>query len=552
MTNLTKKNNSKYILKRTLILALLLLSITALFSACTKQESTDRVTSIHIMSNPVIQLLPAITITSDDSAFSSISPLINQYNELPQVVHDMAYDISLDSTMESGQANHYDLDLDLVNHTIYITDGVTIRFASSDLSLDFYMNERFQELLTIPLNLPETKVTYNDAIIDTNYNSNLYYPSFNHTTIESPNESIQDSVSHNYIPIDIAMTNTMKIDFDEIPDSITQTITDLDTELTFTQLVDPNDLIIPTEEGNYEITVSCLWNEDNPSQYYGHVNYVFYMALESDPIISITSENTTPGEIVVVRADYLNDDESIMIHSDFDDVAGIKLENGHAFGIIPTPCYATPDSYVLTVDLLKDDVVISQTELPYDIYEKEFPVALLYVTQSTASIMTNDNAAKDQVYFDQARANPVQTPLFDGPFIQPVEGRITTEYGVIRVTNDDYSNTRRHYGIDIANELGTEVAATNRGLVTLSMELIVTGNTIVIDHGMGLFSLYFHLDELLVDQGSIVEKGDIIAKMGSTGYSTGSHLHFGIWYDGVYLNPWSFFENDYITSYIDY
>ena len=78
----------------------------------------------------------------------------------------------------------------------------------------------------------------------------------------------------------------------------------------------------------------------------------------------------------------------------------------------------------------------------------------------------------------------------------------------------------------------------------MAKKLITTGNTIVIDHGMGIFTSYFHMSELLVKEGDFVSKRDVIGKMGSTGYSTGSHLHFAIWMDGTFLNPWTFFAKD--------
>ncbi len=538
--------------KSKLLFIIILASISALISGCTKEVVPDLTTMYRLLPNTAISSATELTLASDQVGFWTIDTIIEKYDELPQVVHEIAYDLSVDRIKESGMSTHYDMDLDLVNNTIYITDSLTTKLVHANDCLDFYNSEVFQPIYTIPFNMPEVSLTYNNESFVYACSSSLYYPSFNHTIINRPYDSCEELETINYIPINITTTNTLNIDFDQHPDSITQTIKFVETNVSYTRPIEDNQLIVPSEEGEYEITVNCVWNEDNISRYYGHINYMFYMEIDSEPIITITSENTTPGEIVVVKADYLNDDETIMIHSNFADVSGIPLENGHAFGIIPIPCYATPDTYTLTIDLVKDDVIISQTELPFEIYDKEFIVSLLYVTESTAAIKTDDNAAKDQIYFDQARANPIQTPLFAGPFMQPVQGRISTEYGVIRVTNDDYSHSRRHYGLDIANELGTEIAATNSGLVTLSRELIITGNTIIIDHGMGLFSMYYHLDELLIEQDTMVEKGDIIAKMGTTGYSTGSHLHFGMWMDGVYLNPWSFFENDYLTRYISY
>lgn len=80
--------------------------------------------------------------------------------------------------------------------------------------------------------------------------------------------------------------------------------------------------------------------------------------------------------------------------------------------------------------------------------------------------------------------------------------------------------------MDIAAPRGTPIKATNTGKVELAMNLILTGNTIVIDHGLGVFSVYFHCDTLDVKEGQMVERGEEIATVGSTGFSTGPHLHW--------------------------
>lgn len=209
-------------------------------------------------------------------------------------------------------------------------------------------------------------------------------------------------------------------------------------------------------------------------------------------------------------------------------------------GLIPIYAWITTGSYQIeAIDNLNNSTVI----LPVEILPKTFDVQYLKVKESTATIYTNDNAAKDQVYFDAARANPIQEKLWDGPFIQPAEGELTTDYNSMRYTNDNPTPSR-HLALDIANSQGTIIQASNNGKVVLAKELIVTGNSVVIDHGMGVFSSSFHMSEITVEEGTFVSKGDTIGKMGSTGYSTGSHLHFAIWKEGTFVNPWFFFDTD--------
>ncbi len=115
---------------------------------------------------------------------------------------------------------------------------------------------------------------------------------------------------------------------------------------------------------------------------------------------------------------------------------------------------------------------------------------------------------------------------WDGAFIWPAEGRITSEYGVQRITNGDASTLRTHAALDIANAEGTPIIAPGAGRVVFADVLLNTGGTIVIEHGGGLKSYYYHLFEIDVVAGEMVEQGQQIGLMGTTGYSTGSHLHF--------------------------
>jgi len=219
-----------------------------------------------------------------------------------------------------------------------------------------------------------------------------------------------------------------------------------------------------------------------------------------------------------------------------------KHEGGFV-GLIPVYAWIASGKYQIKVS---DTQTKLNTTLDVKILPKTFDVQHLKVSKSTAAISTSNNSAKDQVYFDAARANPIQEKLWDGVFIQPVKGEITTEYCATRYTNDNPTPSR-HLAIDIANNTGTPIMASNNGKVVLAKKLIITGNTIVIDHGMGIFTSSFHLSKILVKEKDFVKKGAVIGKMGSTGYSTGPHLHFAIWKDGTFLNPWTFFEKDPIA-----
>jgi murein DD-endopeptidase MepM/ murein hydrolase activator NlpD len=116
--------------------------------------------------------------------------------------------------------------------------------------------------------------------------------------------------------------------------------------------------------------------------------------------------------------------------------------------------------------------------------------------------------------------------LWRGRFTRPVGGAgLGVGYGSRRIINNQ---TRApHAGIDFSAELGTPVVAANRGRVALVADFFFAGRLIILDHGLGLYTLYFHLDGVEVAEGAMVERGQTIGTVGATGRATGPHLHFG-------------------------
>jgi murein DD-endopeptidase MepM/ murein hydrolase activator NlpD len=135
--------------------------------------------------------------------------------------------------------------------------------------------------------------------------------------------------------------------------------------------------------------------------------------------------------------------------------------------------------------------------------------------------------------------NPyVGTGVFQWPL--PSSTRITSEYGW-RI-HPIFKTRRFHDGIDIGAPTGSTIVAANNGKVIYAGAYGGYGNTIIIDHGGGISSLYAHLSKILVKNGDQVKKGGKIGLVGSTGWSTGPHLHFGVMKNGQHTNPWNYLK----------
>jgi len=141
----------------------------------------------------------------------------------------------------------------------------------------------------------------------------------------------------------------------------------------------------------------------------------------------------------------------------------------------------------------------------------------------------------EQKRINAARASDAQMPYFAEPFAWPARARISGVYGSQRILNGE--PRAPHLGLDIASPTGTPCTAMGGGRVALAENLYFTGNTIILQHGHGLTSLYAHLSEMDVAEGTMVRQGQRIGATGATGRVTGPHLHLGVSWFSTALDP---------------
>ena len=143
--------------------------------------------------------------------------------------------------------------------------------------------------------------------------------------------------------------------------------------------------------------------------------------------------------------------------------------------------------------------------------------------------------------------------IWAGPFVQMPNTHAGAKFAERRsyVYNGKVVDQQTHMGYDLASTSHADVPAANDGVVVFAGPLGIYGNAVVIDHGLGLFSLYGHLSEIAVENHRPISKGDTLGKSGTTGLAGGDHLHFAMLLDGVFVDPLEWFDKKWIDDHIE-
>jgi len=198
-----------------------------------------------------------------------------------------------------------------------------------------------------------------------------------------------------------------------------------------------------------------------------------------------------------------------------------------------------PGSYSVEAAALTEEGNLCSAQREIHILPKEFPVKRLRVEEK---YVTPPPEVMERIRTESALLGSVfsiytEEWLGEGSFVLPTEGEAAPNFGERRYFNDQPRSP--HSGIDVSSPMGTPVRASNSGRVVLAAELYFAGNTVVVDHGLGVFSFYGHFSKLRTVRGARVRKGDVIGEVGSTGRVTGPHLHWSVRIRGSRVDPLS-------------
>ena len=211
----------------------------------------------------------------------------------------------------------------------------------------------------------------------------------------------------------------------------------------------------------------------------------------------------------------------------------------HAGGLLAlyaVPFTAGGETFVLTAVVTDEFGRRTASERSYQVAPIDRQVELLQLSEETLELQSEENSRLQADRLRDAMTEPLPEPAWTEPFVMPASGFGSSGYGDPRRYFAE-GEVSHHLGTDLAAPTGTPVVATNDGVVVLAETLPVAGGAVVIDHGGGVSSRYYHLSLITTQVGARVQRGELIAEVGSTGLSTGPHLHWEMRVDGAPSNP---------------
>jgi len=258
---------------------------------------------------------------------------------------------------------------------------------------------------------------------------------------------------------------------------------------------------------------------------------IFFLLLISLVALSLEISNTKidNGKTALIIFQNTKHVEFIIVGKNSYKVFPHPSQKGKSYALLPVSYYASPKT-------LK--VKMNDTFLFFKVQQGDYKKETIEVQKS--KVNPKKDAVKKRTSKEYAAAMKIyntitQVSYVSSKYIVPLDSKITSAFGKARVYNGSLKGY--HSGTDFRAKIGTPIIASNDGKVVLAKDRFYSGNSIIIDHGEGIYTCYYHLSEFKVNKNQMVKKGQIIGLSGDTGRITGPHLHFSARVGGIQVDP---------------
>ena len=258
---------------------------------------------------------------------------------------------------------------------------------------------------------------------------------------------------------------------------------------------------------------------------------------EDDLTISSAAQLVQPGSVFLMIVTCRDSPDRVVASALGKEVVFYPDPDGTTWrGLVGVDVESRPGEYVLIVKAIREGRPALAATQALHVAPKRFPTRRLRVASGYANPPESQLA---RIRHESERLGAIfqsVTPhRWTGPFLVPVDDDPTSNFGARSIFNGQPRNP--HAGVDFKSQQGTPVRAPNAGRIVLAENLFFTGNTVVVDHGLGLYSLLAHLSRIDVTLGQAVESGASLGLVGATGRVTGPHLHWAVRLNEARVDP---------------
>lgn len=251
--------------------------------------------------------------------------------------------------------------------------------------------------------------------------------------------------------------------------------------------------------------------------------------------ISVLPETIRQGDAFLIKIQ--SNDNTIPVGMlDNTDIVFHRTSPGHFIALSFAGLEQHPETYIVQVQQNNSSKNITLRIKP----RKSRTINLSLPRNKVTLTPENEERAENEIALLRAKWSNRSERMWKGRFTAPLDTPVSTEFGILRIINGHRKSI--HKGIDYRGKEGTPIKAINAGIVSLTDDQFFGGKIVMVDHGEGIFSIYMHLSAISVYEGQHVNTSDTIGYVGSSGRSTGPHLHLTVKWNGLTIDPLSLFS----------